>query len=1078
MKGGQNMAKLPKVAQYVKNVGKSVAFMSIDAVKQNSDGISDFLEVNDDVFREVYSSVKNYRQTIRDVDRSIKQSNIYQAVDVGFHNLIDDLKTGKFYNDRTSELGEEALGLNDFDFDEGDISFNESGGESSSSSRSSTEILANAFENSSNVQSTVVAESASMIAGTTKASTKLLMSHMDRNNARITAGIGSVYSNISATNEFLKGPMMAHLENSRRFYEETTKTTTEINLMLKELLEMQRNMYKTEAAREKESMLDSSMTYDGGINLKEYARNIKKNAGSILDETGLSMFNMDLGGGNPYLLYAAAPVKLIMQPLIERMLSKDFKKAVASFDKGVTSLFSQFVSKMNNAAKSSDGGVLSWLGKLFGIDISIKDKIDTSNYKKDAVPFDGITRQSIIETIPGYLARIESALTGDSERHYDYNKGTWKSAKQVEREFNRLKDDSLYEGNSGIINDMEASLRKLEMKGAGGRKKAAELRKKYEKMIEKIYNDNGNFSPGGINDMGIMQDAWEYYGFDSKDEFDFLYNSMSRDNIRRLASSNMRARESLTRNIKNLEKNGGPSRNLFNGAYDMSGKGDGKRHNPSEYIPTNILELATDKKRRNVFWYLDNILTELKEYRRTRGKKGGKYQSKQSRQRSEGGSDSSSSSSGDEDPDPDGEATDEEAESMFASFIEEEAKAKEEEAKKKGTKQKLGDKLNEKFGNSAIGRGLAKVLGKAEGLLSKPMEYMTTMLNKADDSLFRLMFGENKRVDEDGNEIEGIFNVIKFEAKKCFKEIGDFFKTQFKNIKEKLAPYFQPFIDKLKEMFAPVRDAMKDIFGKVRDKFKGAFGHVFGGAADKFKDKFGKKTKASEGTDTVTEEATEEDQETLAQRLLGGEVIPTDEVVEETTSSKNKKKKPGRKKKKKNKKKNGGVVESAYGRYVTERGLTMISPGEIIIPASFDANEQNRMLALEKMDRARIINAIGLNASGRDKNGRSFKSTAKNVYNDVKAGVKSAASTVGGKAQKAWNKVRGPKDAQKAVEQEKSLLKKIYEENSGAAPKNIAGGILGGISNGNTIIFRVAVKPVPSIFKKQNTVKKENGDNH
>ena len=40
---------------------------------------------------------------------------------------------------------------------------------------------------------------------------------------------------------------------------------------------------------------------------------------------------------------------------------------------------------------------------------------------------------------------------------------------------------------------------------------------------------------------------------------------------------------------------------------------------------------------------------------------------------------------------------------------------------------------------------------------------------------------------------------------------------------------------------------------------------------------------------------------------------------------------------------------------------------------------------------------------------------------------------------------------------------------------NNAGGILGGISTGNNIVFRLAVKPVPSIFKSQKTVCKENG---
>ena len=47
---------------------------------------------------------------------------------------------------------------------------------------------------------------------------------------------------------------------------------------------------------------------------------------------------------------------------------------------------------------------------------------------------------------------------------------------------------------------------------------------------------------------------------------------------------------------------------------------------------------------------------------------------------------------------------------------------------------------------------------------------------------------------------------------------------------------------------------------------------------------------------------------------------------------------------------------------------------------------------------------------------------------------------------------------------------KLRENGSVVFDTNNAGGILGGISNGNDIVFRVAVKPVPSIFTVQKTV--------
>lgn len=46
----------------------------------------------------------------------------------------------------------------------------------------------------------------------------------------------------------------------------------------------------------------------------------------------------------------------------------------------------------------------------------------------------------------------------------------------------------------------------------------------------------------------------------------------------------------------------------------------------------------------------------------------------------------------------------------------------------------------------------------------------------------------------------------------------------------------------------------------------------------------------------------------------------------------------------------------------------------------------------------------------------------------------------------------------------------ILKNNLPSFTSNNAGGILGGISNGNTIVFRAAVKPVPSIYQEQKTI--------
>ena len=962
--------KLPKITNYVKNVGKSLAFASVDVIKDNTPGITEFLEANNETFKKIYAGAKNYKQSLKTMERNLKQSSVYKAIDMGIKSAIEDAKNGTFYNTtRAASVSEEAIGMDDdFDFN---MSFEDDEGSSSSGKAVSNDSkflagsLEGAISSSAIANSTAVAQGTATVVKSNRVNTQLIMANMDKISHTITSGLGTLYNPVNDINKFMQGPLHNHLENSKLYYENSIKVQQEMQAMMKEMLDMQRALYKGNESSDRNNQTPLDAIFPGGtFDLDAYLKNVKSNIKDKLDDSGLGMLG-DWGGGiNPMLMIAAAPFNDAIKSIVSKAIPKAFKNALRSFDKGVSTFMSTLVSQMNYNSKNGDG-FWELLGEVLGINTETKRKIDTSKYNKKAVHFDGVTRKAITEVIPGYLSRIEAAITGkqaSDARHYDYENGKWKSGKEIEGEWVKMLEEQVGKANHEFLTFITKQTENLT-----------------KEIKESIRDDALTFSKQVFADGGRVitekqnkddEDPFMHYGI-SPESMNFFKGILNRNPnfIRDMAYNNMKGNQDLTRLIKDLESNGSSSFNiLFDGSYNNGKKFN--RGNPSGYeTTTNIINAARDREGKGIFYYLKEILTTIKNRPRPKTKVENNNGRNRNREKSGSNNSSSNSSSSDdsdgEDPDP---LYQEETKAKYDSLddlLYEIDRQKAEENKKENNKKALGNWLRDKVGGTAVGKFIIKVSDKLGGILNKPLQYATNLLNKADKKLFDLMFGDKLTVTIDGepHECSNLLEYVGLSVKKVFDNAGKWIKENLKKVFDSLKNKFQPLIDKY---ISPVWENMKDILGRGKDRVAEAFPNTFG-----------------KWFDIADEKRRERKARKQAEKDMENGGVSSADDVENAAN---------------------GVETSAAGRFVTKRGLTMISPGEIIIPASFDPKEQAKMLALEKRDRRRILNAMG--------NGK------------ISLNAKGTVS-------------------KEELNKTKETLSKIYNDNKGKASRNTAAGLLG-----------------------------------
>ena len=955
-------------SSYVRNLGKSVGYMAIDSLGSNVDAIKSYIEKLDDGCKTIYKTFARKREseTKKSLTSIVKNSDLYKNTNQLFKNAFSDLKTGNIYNkERKDEVDSASFGGGldfDFSFDDNDFSFSDSSSSSSNSNSESSSSDNNDDFNTSTIksiintgyqQSMATTAAGEFIAKHNKVNTGLIMNQMNSNNTRVLSGIGTVYNEIKATNKFLNTNILAHLENTKRYQDTTIEMLRKMSTSIDEMADIQKSIYRPKNSKYSsysDDDISSIMDYNGIMDPKEYFKLIKKNIQKMKSDnmvgSMLGMAGSLTGATKPadfIKMVSGSPISGLLGLILSSKLDNSaFGKSLKDFNSTIASFFPSMLSKFD---RNSDNKLFSFISKILGYTPDSKARINTANYEKGPVPFDGITRKTINEVIPGYLARIESALTGRGERYFDSERGKWLYASSIERRYHKEERDYIANANYDIKRDAEKLFGDENMVFSTSQKRS--LEKKIDNIINTIYKDNGRFESS-------IDKGWKYYGFSSPEEFRLVKNSLSRDTIRNIAASNMSARSDVNRRFKDIANEPGLYSILFNNTFGSEDEDDittgaikniekrakkdekyfecmkklGVLNSKGEYIPSNdykspeimkssnnsigFLNANRDSYGKNVFDYLRDIFNVISNNRK--GGRKGRRGYKPVNPTPSGGSSSGSSSNSSESSDSDGGDSDPDSDGDLDWETIKQYRDSENDTTSNPENSfydtRVGRFIKEKFGNKFD--NVAKVVGA-------PLNAATKFINKANNTIYKFLFGDKEYYNDKGEKLDSVFDYMAFRMEKSFNEVTN-------KILDTLKNKVKPIIDKY---IKPVMDNVKDILSRGWKGVKNTASNVWSDIKSKFSRQ--------------------------ADNMEDGGVSSADDFEADS-----------------------GIKTSAYGRIATKRGLTMISPGEIIIPATFDKNKQRKMEKAEKRDRNRIANAIALNAKG------NIKGSAEEKLNQLK----------------------------------------------------------------------------------------------
>lgn len=478
------------ILEYSKRLGKSIALSAFEVLKDNAPVTTNIIESNTQTVRDSIKKALDVKGLANSVADTLNINYAVKSAKTAFKNLKEDIRTGQFQNSARAEQAEaEAMGLlmknmlgdDLFDMTEGNMSTEDMSEEEQQAypikgvpmvTKGDTVVattVASETRRATNSITDVLSSISDLDNANRKAIATIQINQNERQALLLTNGFGTLAQGFNSLIEFNNSVMRIHAENTKVFQETMMDLSQQNNAILKEIVEMQRQVYKETAKKKKnpedELLGDENKDDDnymdffkGGFNVKKYMKYVTENA---KNNPFIGMISMMIDSF-PMIIkdVVANPMQFITKKGIEFAFSSTVK-ALNRLDSSIENGIQTLLAKIYDYGHSRRAGTITGaIARIFGFKQGEKyfSDIDTSKYNKGAMSWNGIAQKALVEIIPGHLRKIEASLTGQGERVFDYRSGKWTSAKSVRNYEEKMNRAFQEEATAGLKSSMEKLL--------------------------------------------------------------------------------------------------------------------------------------------------------------------------------------------------------------------------------------------------------------------------------------------------------------------------------------------------------------------------------------------------------------------------------------------------------------------------------------------------------------------------------------------------------------------------------------------------------------------------------------------